>query len=346
MTKNPYAQAGVDVHAGYQAVDRMKKHIDRTKRPEVLSTLGGFGGLFSLAQMDFKKPVLVSGTDGVGTKLLIAQESGILDTVGIDLVAMSVNDVLAQGARPLFFLDYLAVGKNNPEEIENLVKGVADGCVQAQVALIGGETAEMPDLYEPEEFDMAGFCVGIAEEDHLLDCAKVQSGDLLIGLPSSGLHSNGYSLVRKIFFKDGKWKLTDHLEDGQALIKHLLKPTKIYVQEVLPLLDQGLVTGMAHITGGGFIENVPRMYQSHLTAYIDVTRWQVPLIFQTLAKEGQIQQEDMYQIFNMGIGMVLAIRPDDLDQVRALCPQAVLMGYMDQNRQGQSLVLTGIEVDQ
>lgn len=346
MTKNPYAQAGVDVQAGYQAVDRMKKHIDRTKRPEVLSTLGGFGGLFSLAQMDLKKPVLVSGTDGVGTKLLIAQESGILDTVGIDLVAMSVNDVLAQGARPLFFLDYLAVGKNNPEEIENLVKGVADGCVQAQVALIGGETAEMPDLYEPEEFDMAGFCVGVAEEDRLLDCAKVQAGDLLIGLPSSGLHSNGYSLVRKVFFKDGKWKLTDHLADGQALIKHLLKPTKIYVKEVLPLLDQGLITGMAHITGGGFIENVPRMYQSHLTAYIDVTRWQVPLIFQTLAKEGQIQQEDMYQIFNMGIGMVLAIRPDDLDQVRSLCPQAILMGYMDQNRQGQSLVLTGIEVDQ
>lgn len=325
---NAYSQSGVNVESGYEAVERMKKHIDRTKRPEVMSQVGGFGGLFSLANTKFDKPVLVSGTDGVGTKILLAQQANILDTIGIDAVAMCVNDVLAQGAEPLFFLDYLAVGKNQPAQIEQIVAGVAEGCVQAGAALIGGETAEMPDLYSENEFDLAGFCVGIGDESKLLDTTQVQAGDVLIGLPSSGIHSNGFSLVRKIFFKDHDWQFDSLLADGTPLIEALLTPTKIYVKDVMPLVNQELIHGVAHITGGGFYENVPRMFGDNLTAEIDTFKWELPLIFKTMAELGNIAQDEMFEIFNMGMGMILAVAPEQVEQVIAQIEDAVVIGKM------------------
>lgn len=325
---NAYSASGVNIEQGYEAVERMKKHVARTQRQEVLSQVGGFGGLFSLANHKFDNPVLVSGTDGVGTKILLAQQSGVLNTVGIDCVAMCVNDVLAQGAEPLFFLDYLAVGKNNPEAIEQIVAGVAEGCVQAGAALIGGETAEMPDLYANEEFDLAGFCVGIAEQAKLLDRNRVKAGDVLIGLPSSGVHSNGFSLVRKVFFKDHDWKFDTALSDGTRLIDALLTPTRIYVKEVLPLLQEGRINGIAHITGGGFYENVPRMFADNLSANIDTTTWEVPVIFQTIQELGNIPHDEMYQVFNMGIGLVLAVDPEQVDEILERTQGAVIMGQV------------------
>lgn len=325
---NAYAQSGVNVESGYEAVERMKKHIDRTNRPEVMSQLGGFGGLFSLANAKYEKPVLVSGTDGVGTKIILAQQANILNTIGIDCVAMCVNDVLAQGAEPLFFLDYLAVGKNEPAKIEQLVAGVAEGCVQSGAALIGGETAEMPDLYSADEFDLAGFCVGIADESKLLDTTQVQAGDILIGLPSSGVHSNGFSLVRKIFFKDHNWQLDDQLADGTKLIDALLTPTKIYVNDVMPLVKEDLLHGIAHITGGGFYENVPRMFGDHLAAEISTDKWEMPIIFQTMKDLGNIGHDEMFEIFNMGMGMILAVSPANADRVVEQVKDAVVIGKM------------------
>lgn len=336
---NAYSASGVNIEQGYEAVERMKKHVARTTRPEVLSQVGGFGGLFSLAQKSYEKPVLVSGTDGVGTKILLAQQSGIVNTVGIDCVAMCVNDVLAQGAEPLFFLDYLAVGKNDPATIEQIVAGVAEGCVQSGAALIGGETAEMPDLYAEEEFDLAGFCVGIADEAKLLDRNRVEAGDVLIGLPSSGVHSNGFSLVRKVFFKDNQWTFDQLLPDGTRLIEALLTPTKIYVSDVLPLVKDELVHGISHITGGGFYENVPRMFSDELSATIDTTQWEVPVIFQVIQELGNIPQQEMYQVFNMGIGMVLAVAPENVKAVLERVPQAVVMGEVTQ-RQADAVTLT------
>lgn len=336
---NAYSASGVNIEQGYEAVERMKKHVARTTRPEVLSQVGGFGGLFSLAQKSYEKPVLVSGTDGVGTKILLAQQSGIVNTVGIDCVAMCVNDVLAQGAEPLFFLDYLAVGKNDPATIEQIVAGVAEGCVQSGAALIGGETAEMPDLYAEEEFDLAGFCVGIADEAKLLDRNRVEAGDVLIGLPSSGVHSNGFSLVRKVFFKDNQWTFDQLLPDGTRLIEALLTPTKIYVSDVLPLVKDELVHGISHITGGGFYENVPRMFSDELSATIDTTQWQVPVIFKVIQELGNIPQQEMYQVFNMGIGMVLAVAPENVKAVLERVPQAVVMGEVTQ-RQADAVTLT------
>ncbi|MDO4432705.1 MAG: phosphoribosylformylglycinamidine cyclo-ligase [Aerococcaceae bacterium] len=335
---NAYHESGVNIHNGYEVVERIKKHVNRTKRPEVLSQVGGFGGLFSLASHAYEAPVLVSGTDGVGTKLLLAQQSGIVNTIGIDCVAMCANDVLAQGAEPLFFLDYLAVGKNNPAVIEQIVAGVAEGCVQAKAALIGGETAEMPDLYTEDEFDLAGFCVGIGEQSKLFDSNQVVEGDVLIGLPSSGLHSNGYSLVRKVFFKDNAWSFDTELSDGSRLIDTLLAPTRIYVEEVLPLIQAGYLHGIAHITGGGFYENVPRMFAENLSATIDVTAWQKPLIFELIQTLGNIPQDEMYQVFNMGIGMVLAVSPEHVEAVCERVPDATIIGFV-QERNGEAVTL-------
>lgn len=305
---NAYSRAGVDVEAGYEVVRRIKQHVDRTARKGVMGALGGFGGCFDLSEYGCSEPVLVSGTDGVGTKLMVAQAAGVHDTIGIDCVAMCVNDVVAQGAEPLFFLDYIACGKNDPEVLEQVVAGVAEGCVQAGAALVGGETAEMPGMYDPQEYDLAGFTVGIAEKSELISGEKVAEGDVLIGLPSTGVHSNGFSLVREVFGADatsGEWSSV------------LLTPTKIYVQALLPLIKQKLLSGVAHITGGGFVENIPRMLPDGLGAEIDLGSWPVLPVFTELQRRGQIPPEEMYEIFNMGLGMILAVAPEDLDRVTA-----------------------------
>lgn len=335
---NAYQQSGVDIEKGYEAVNRMKKHVGRTMRPEVMNQLGSFGALFRLNNQAYEQPVLVSGTDGVGTKVLLAQASGRLDTIGIDCVAMCVNDILAQGAQPLFFLDYLAVGAAEPEKIEAIVAGVAEGCVQAGAALVGGETAEMPDLYAQDEFDLAGFCVGVADEKNILDGTQVSEGDLLIGLPSSGIHSNGYSLVRKLFFKDNHYDFEHVLSDGQTLLDHLLTPTRIYVQEVLPLVEKQLVKGLAHITGGGFYENVPRMFNKPLTAVIETQAWETPLIFQELQNLGKITFDEMFNIFNMGMGMVMAVSPENSEAVLSQLPDAVVIGKMTKQTTNDEVV--------
>ena len=318
--ENAYKQAGVDVEAGYEVVERIKKHAKRTERMGVMGALGGFGGCFDLSGFDIKEPVLVSGTDGVGTKLLLAIEADKHDTIGIDCVAMCVNDILAQGATPLYFLDYLATGKNKPEQIEQIVKGVAEGCVQGNMALIGGETAEMPGMYAENDYDLAGFSVGIAEKKELLTPEKVKAGDVLIGLPSSGIHSNGFSLVRKIFFKDNDCSLETTFEelDGKKLEDVLLEPTRIYVSSVEPLIQKGLVNGISHVTGGGFVENLPRMLTDELAVEVKLGSWEIPSIFPLMEKLGKLSHMEMYEVFNMGIGMVLAVSPTKVDQVKEI----------------------------
>ncbi|MGL4697691.1 phosphoribosylformylglycinamidine cyclo-ligase [Enterococcus larvae] len=315
---NAYAKAGVDVEAGYEVVERIKKHVKRTERAGVMGALGGFGGCFDLSKVDVKEPVLISGTDGVGTKLMLAIQADKHDTIGIDCVAMCVNDIVAQGAEPLYFLDYIATGKNIPERLEQVVAGVAEGCIQAGAALIGGETAEMPGMYDEDDYDLAGFTVGVAEKSKLITGEKVSAGDILLGLPSSGIHSNGYSLVRKVFFEMNTFSLTDTLAEleGKTLAESLLEPTKIYVKSVLPLVADELVHGIAHVTGGGFVENIPRMLPDDLTAVIKLGSWPILPIFSVLEKYGQIPAMEMYEIFNMGIGMVLAVSPDKLSQVQ------------------------------
>jgi phosphoribosylformylglycinamidine cyclo-ligase len=300
-----YKEAGVNIEAGYEAVSRMKKHVQRTARAGVIGGLGGFGGMFDLSSLQLKEPVLVSGTDGVGTKLMIAFWMDKHDTIGIDAVAMCVNDIVVQGAEPLFFLDYIACGKAEPEKIEAIVKGISDGCEQAGCALIGGETAEMPGLYSQNEYDLAGFTVGACEKSQLITGETIKTGDVLIGLASSGIHSNGYSLVRKVF---NNWSLLDFVDElGCTLGEELLKPTKIYVKPILSALKKFPLKGMAHITGGGFIENIPRMLPEGLGAKIEEKSWQIPPIFQLISSHGQIDYEEMYNIFNMGIGMVIAV---------------------------------------
>ncbi|MGX7106944.1 phosphoribosylformylglycinamidine cyclo-ligase [Hutsoniella sourekii] len=327
---NAYQQAGVSVEAGYESVQRIKKHVATTHRPEVLSDLGGFGAAFSLESLNYQEPVLISGTDGVGTKLMLAIEAQTYDQIGIDCVAMCANDILAQGAQPLFFLDYLAVGKNDPEVVEAIVKGVCEGCRQAGMALIGGETAEMPGVYRHEDFDLAGFAVGIAERSQLIDQGSVKSGDILLGLPSSGIHSNGYSLVRKIFFQDHSFQLDQAVEELPLVAnlgEELLKPTRIYVQALIPLIRAGLVNGIAHITGGGFVENIPRILPDGLSAVIEEGSWPVLDIFKLIAKYGQISNKEMYEIFNMGIGMVLAVSPENLDAAMGLLEESNHASY-------------------
>ena len=305
-----YEKAGVNLEAGYDVVARIKKHVAKTTRPGVVSNIGSFGGLFDLASLGYKEPMLVSGTDGVGTKLKLAFEMDKHDTIGQDVVAMCVNDVLAQGAEPMFFLDYVAVGKNYPAKIEQIVKGVADGCLLAGCALIGGETAEMPGLYDINEYDLAGFCVGCVEKKEIIDGTKVKVGDTLIGIASSGVHSNGFSLVRKIL-KDNNIDLKENYGFSKSIGEVLLEPTKIYVKPVLKAIKSGLVHGVAHITGGGFDENIPRILPENTGIMIDEGTWPIPPIFTFLEEKGHINHREMFNIFNMGIGMVLACDSKD-----------------------------------
>lgn len=314
-----YADAGVDITAGYRAVELMKKHIAQTVTPGVCSDVGGFGGLFALNVDGMKKPTLVSGTDGVGTKLKLAFLMDKHDTVGIDCVAMCVNDVICCGAKPLFFLDYIACGKNVPERIADIVKGVCDGCVQSGAALIGGETAEMPGFYPENEYDLAGYCTGIVDLEKVVDNKKMCEGDIIIALPSSGVHSNGFSLVRKVFDienTDIKKPLPEL--GGKSLGETLLTPTKIYVKPVLALLEKISVKGISHITGGGFYENIPRSIPDGLGAVIDKSDVRVLPIFDLIAKTGNISEHDMFNTFNMGVGMSIVVAKKDVDEALAV----------------------------
>jgi len=313
-----YKEAGVDLEAGYESVRLIKSHVARTKVMGAVDSIGAFGGMFDLSMLNMKEPVLVSGTDGVGTKLMVAFDCDKHDTIGIDAVAMCVNDVLVQGAMPIFFLDYLAVGKNTPTKIEQLVKGVADGCVLSECALIGGETAEMPDMYDPNHYDIAGFCVGAVEKAKLLNGQSIEAGHTLIGLPSSGCHSNGYSLVRKVLLKDAKLDINEYYpEFEKTLGEELLTPTKIYVKAIKHLLynEKIDIKGMSHITGGGFFENIPRMLKEGQGVEIDVKSFPRPKIFDLIMKTGNIDEKEMYNVFNMGIGFILAVEDKDVEKV-------------------------------
>ena len=314
-----YAAAGVDITAGYRAVELMKKHIRRTERPGVCSDVGGFGGLFEPDLSGMEKPVLVSGTDGVGTKLKIAFLMDKHDTVGIDCVAMCVNDIICCGAQPLFFLDYIACGKNVPERIEQIVKGVCEGCVQAGAALIGGETAEMPGFYPENEYDLAGYATGIVDKRRIIDNHQTRPGDVLIALPSSGVHSNGFSLVRKVFdVEKADLKTPMDVLEGRSLGEALLEPTRIYVKPVLALLRQVKVHGISHITGGGFYENIPRSIPDGLCAEIDRSAVRVPSIFRLIAEKGGISERDMFNTFNMGVGMSLTVAVEDAEKALSI----------------------------
>ena len=310
-----YADAGVDITAGYKAVELMKKHIARTMTSGVCSDVGGFGGLFELDVQGMERPVLVSGTDGVGTKLKLAFLMNKHDTVGIDCVAMCVNDVICCGAKPLFFLDYIACGKNEPEKIADIVKGVAEGCVQSGAALIGGETAEMPGFYPADEYDLAGFAVGAVDKKKILDNSSMKEGDVIIALPSSGVHSNGFSLVRKVFDVE-KRDLKAPLAElgGASLGETLLTPTRIYVKPMLALFDKITVKGVSHITGGGFFENIPRSIPDGLGAEIEKSKIRILPVFDLIRKEGNIDERDMFNTFNMGVGMSVVVAKEDEDQ--------------------------------
>ena len=312
-----YAAAGVDIEAGYQGVKMMNRYVQRTLTADVISDLGGFGGLFSLDLHGLEKPVLVSGTDGVGTKQRIAQLMDRHDTVGIDCVAMCVNDIICCGAKPLFFLDYIAIGKNIPEKVVSLVSGVSEGCVRAGCALIGGETAEHPGTMKPDDYDLAGFAVGVVDRDKILDKNKMQPGDVVIALPSSGLHSNGYSLVRKVFDVENADLGQYYGELGCALGEELLRPTKIYVRPVLAAIEAADIRGISHITGGGFYENIPRCIPDGLCAKIEKKALRIPPIFPLLSRMGGISERDMFNTFNMGTGMVLVAAKDSADKALA-----------------------------
>ena len=321
-----YAAAGVNIEAGYEGVRLMKQHVQRTFIPGVVSDIGGFGGLFRPELAGMKTPVLVSGTDGVGTKQRIAQLMGIHNTVGIDCVAMCVNDIVCCGAKPLFFLDYIAIGRNEPEKVASLVSGVAEGCVQAGCALIGGETAEHPGTMQPEDYDLAGFSVGIVDQEKIIRKDSVQAGDVILGLPSSGIHSNGYSLVRKVFDVEHA-SLETHVDElGTTLGEALLTPTRIYVRPVLAALETGGVHGVSHITGGGFYENIPRCLPEGFQAKIEKAAIPVLPIFKMIQERGGIPERDMFNTFNMGIGMSLVVAHDRVDAVRAVLPDAVVIG--------------------
>ncbi|NOU99546.1 phosphoribosylformylglycinamidine cyclo-ligase [Paenibacillus planticolens] len=313
-----YKKAGVDIAAGNEAVERMKKHVKRTFRPEVLTDLGGFGGLFSLNKDKYEEPVLVSGTDGVGTKLKIAFAMDKHDTIGIDAVAMCVNDIIVQGAEPLFFLDYLACDKVVPEKIESIIKGIADGCAQSGCSLIGGETAEMPGMYADGEYDIAGFTVGIVDKKKIIDGTTIRPGDVVLGLASSGVHSNGFSLVRRLLLEEKGYTLQGHVEElGDKLGNVLLEPTKLYVKPILAMLEDMAIKGMAHITGGGFIENIPRVLPDGVNVEIQYGSWPILPIFSLMQREGGISNNDMFRTFNMGIGMVIIVNADDAEKAIA-----------------------------
>lgn len=346
-----YAAAGVDIEAGYKGVQLMKQHVARTMIPGVVSGIGGFGGLFAPNLSGIKEPVLVSGTDGVGTKIRLAQLLDKHHTIGIDCVAMCVNDVICCGARPLFFLDYIAIGKNEPEKVASIVSGVAQGCVQAGCALIGGETAEHPGIMAPDDYDLAGFTVGIVDRDKIIDSDRIQEGDILIGLTSSGVHSNGFSLVRKVFDIEHADLNTpmDQLH-GKSLGEALLAPTKIYVNPVLALIDGGIdLHGASHITGGGFYENVPRMLPKGLEAFFNAAALPRLPIFELIQERGGIPEHDMYNTFNMGVGMVLAVPQEQAEQALSILhdagePDADVMGCVQQGDTGVSFGTVSLPV--
>jgi len=311
-----YKDAGVDIGLANQIVKKIKPLISKTSISGVLGGIGGFGGLFSLAEQKYKEPVLVSGTDGVGTKLKLAFSQNKHDTVGIDLVAMSVNDIITCGAKPLFFLDYISIGKLSEKVVVELIKGVTEGCKMADCALLGGETAEMPGFYAEGEYDLAGFAVGIVEKSKIIDGREIKEGDSVIGIASNGLHSNGFSLVRKVLFESKKYKIDYKIPSfEESLGEELLRPTRIYVSPVLNLLEKYKILGIAHITGGGIVENIPRILPEELSIRIDQKSWPKPSIFTFIQKEGEISDEEMYRTFNMGIGMVLIVSTNDASQV-------------------------------
>lgn len=318
-----YKQAGVDIEAGNQAVKLIGDLVDRTKRPEVLSKIGGFGGLFAIDAKKYKEPILVSAADGVGTKLKIAQVLGIHNTVGIDLVAMVVNDLVVTGAEPLFFLDYLAMGRIEPKKVAAIVEGISVGCRQAGCALLGGETAEHPGVMPEEDYDLAGFAVGVVEQKKLIDGSAIKAGDIVLGLASSGLHANGFSLVRKVFGVDDAEKLNQAITKlGVTLGEELLCPTRIYVKPILLLQTEGLAKGIAHVTGGGLTENIPRMLNSSVDAVIDIGSWEAPPIFDLVQQRGQIEDSEMRRTFNMGVGMVVVVSEEKVDRTRRLLDEA------------------------
>ena len=338
-----YKKAGVDIEAGYKSVELMKQHIAKTMRPEVLGGIGGFSGAFSMEKFkDMEKPTLVSGTDGVGTKLKLAFLLDKHNTIGIDCVAMCVNDIACAGGEPLFFLDYIACGKNFPEKIAEIVSGVADGCIQSDAALIGGETAEMPGFYPEDEYDLAGFAVGVVDEKDIITGADLQAGDVLIGMASSGVHSNGFSLVRKIFKMEKETLNTYHEELGKTLGEALLAPTKIYVKALRAVKEAGVrIKSCSHITGGGFYENVPRMLPEGKHAVIEKNSYEVPAIFKMMAREGQVEEKMMYNTYNMGIGMVLGVNAADVEKtieaIRAAGETAYVIGKVEDGEKGVTL---------
>lgn len=343
MEKLTYKNSGVDKEAGYESVELIKKHVKETFSEYVLTGLGSFGGAVELPE-GYKKPVLISGTDGVGTKLVLAHKQDIHDTVGIDLVAMCVNDILCHGARPLFFLDYIACGKNYPKKIESIVKGVSEGCKQGMCALVGGETAEMPGMYKEEDYDLAGFCVGVVDKDKFISGKDIKAGDKLIGIPSSGVHSNGYSLLRKLFFEVKGYDVDTYVESlGETIGKALLTPTKIYVKSIMALLEKVNVKGMCHITGGGFVENIPRMIPDGLCAKVDTKKVNVLPIFDLIEKEGEIDKKEMFSTFNMGIGFVVAVKDSDtaetMEVLKAAGEEPVMLGEVIEGKEKIELCL-------
>lgn len=338
-----YKNAGVDIEAGYQSVELMKEHVKKTMRPEVLGGLGGFSGAFSLSKIkEMEEPVLLSGTDGCGTKVKLSMILDKHDTIGIDCVAMCVNDIACAGGEPLFFLDYIACGKNYPEKIASIVKGVAEGCLQSEAALIGGETAEHPGLMAEDEYDLAGFAVGVCDRKDMITGENIKAGDVLVGIASSGVHSNGYSLVRKVFPME-KAALKEYKEElGMTLGEALLTPTRIYVKALKTVREAGItIKGCSHITGGGFYENIPRMLPDGVRAIVDKSSYQVPAIFRLLAKEGDIAEEMMYNTYNMGIGMMLALDASDADKaVKVLAEageKAWIVGRVEEGEKGVTI---------
>ena len=338
MSKIDYQSAGVDVHRGYEAVQQMKEHVQKTHIPGVLGQVGGFGGMFEMPK-GYENPVLVSGTDGVGTKLQLAFMLDRHDTIGIDCVAMCVNDIVCMGARPLFFLDYIGTGYLDPSQIANIVKGVSEGCIQAGCALIGGESAEMPGFYKKGEYDMAGFTVGVVDKDKIISGENLRDGNVLIGVASSGIHSNGYSLVRKLCFDvKGLAPDTKLPELDKTLGEELLTPTKIYVPLILDLIEKFDINGIAHITGGGWIENIPRILPKNLKAVVSTKSHEVPAIFHLLQEWGQLEDQDMYNTFNMGIGLVLAVDKKDADQILEeinKSEKAFIIGKLSDRKDGE-----------
>jgi phosphoribosylformylglycinamidine cyclo-ligase len=331
-----YREAGVDIDAGEELVERIKPHVKRSMRREVLGGLGGFGALVEVPLDRYRKPVLVSGTDGVGTKLRLAIDTRRHDTVGVDLVAMCVNDVVVQGAEPLFFLDYFATGKLDVGVGERLIAGIVDGCVQAGCALVGGETAEMPGMYHGEDYDLAGFCVGIVEKDGIIDGSATQAGDVVLGLPSSGPHSNGFSLIRKLLQVSGADLNT--LLEGVSLVDRLMAPTRIYVKPLLRLIAELPVHGLSHITGGGLVENIPRVVPDGLEVVLERKTWRREVVFDWLQRQGQVTDAEMYRVFNCGIGMTVHVRPSDADRaigiLKGMGQEALVIGEVRSGTRG------------